>query len=400
VQLDFDLMLSSIKGVDTAEFPAGGGREPITVQVPEVATTRLSTTAHMKDEQALVLSLPKTAGSKKGAQPMCVVVKLRRLDTSNEPDASAPATAETTTNGERVKTFKQFEFETSGWRFRAKAQNADGLKVDQVSGDSPLADMHIHGALWLEGVAEHDGEKRDEVVAQAESLRVTTESTEDGSASNLRIVLDGNVRLIHNQSRIDASKVVLQIDRPFVSSLDPGRKPAVFSIQASDAQAIEIGDYRKLPSMNLNGWELRFSSRNGRQPDMRDRIVPGKLSPEICFENGVKISASCGQKTHFDIYADFGVIVPDTGEARLSGNVRLNGVEVRSDEAVVLFGVPIGESASRPTGANRVNVTLAGNVAYVDSNTNKPRVHIDGPLRLTLSEQEHWAFRHASDERK
>ena len=85
VQLDFDLMLSSIKGVDTAEFPAGGGREPITVQVPEVATTRLSTTAHMKDEQALVLSLPKTAGSKKDAQPMCVVVKVRRLD---EPRAA------------------------------------------------------------------------------------------------------------------------------------------------------------------------------------------------------------------------------------------------------------------------------------------------------------------------
>ncbi len=73
VQLDLSLMLSHIRGVETAEF--GNGPDSVIVQVPEVGMTKLKSTVNMKLDQTLAISLPSaTVGNKfKGG---CVLVNV------------------------------------------------------------------------------------------------------------------------------------------------------------------------------------------------------------------------------------------------------------------------------------------------------------------------------------
>lgn len=95
VQLDLALSLSDIRDVQTATFPLGPGKEPVSVQVPEVATTRIETSAELRVGQTLAISIPAAAKSSKSPsskkrQPLCVLVTVRR----GAPDAAqrkAPA---------------------------------------------------------------------------------------------------------------------------------------------------------------------------------------------------------------------------------------------------------------------------------------------------------------------
>jgi beta-lactamase regulating signal transducer with metallopeptidase domain len=250
IRLDFDLELSQIRDVETAEFPTGPGKEPITVQVPEVATTLLSTTVEMNAEQTLVLSVPKTGKGKKEQQPLCVLVKVTKLQ-SRPVDAAAQAAARATAQPqEQVRPLahstEQFAFETSGWRLRFAPKDGGKFDVEQGDAREPLAKLSIRGGVLLDATAEGEGTgKRDRIQAEADAVEVTTSPATADYSSRLKIALDGNVRLMHNGSRIEARQVLLSIDDPFAAKFALGRKPAAVRMQVNDARSIDLKSNRQ-----------------------------------------------------------------------------------------------------------------------------------------------------------
>ena len=97
VQLDLGLTLSDIRDVETATFPIGPDKDPITVQVPEVATTRVQTSVELPLNQTLAISIPAAAKLNKKQQSLCVLVTVRKP----APDSAKRKPAAAATRGTR-----------------------------------------------------------------------------------------------------------------------------------------------------------------------------------------------------------------------------------------------------------------------------------------------------------
>jgi len=74
IELDCELALSNIRGVETATVPNVDGGDPLTVQVPEVATTRLDATVELSQDKTLLLGGLRTVD--RHGQPATVLVML------------------------------------------------------------------------------------------------------------------------------------------------------------------------------------------------------------------------------------------------------------------------------------------------------------------------------------
>jgi beta-lactamase regulating signal transducer with metallopeptidase domain/type II secretory pathway component GspD/PulD (secretin) len=238
IRLDFDLELSQIFDVETAEFPTGPGKEPITVQIPEVATTLLSTTVEMIAEQTLVLSVPKTGNGKKEQQPMCVLVKVRQLNSPAHEAIPSPAKTTSDPKGSVLaarRAADQFAFETSGWQLRFAPKNGGKFDVEQTNPTEPLAKLSIRGGVYLDAAAASKGSKGpDRIQAEADAVQIASQAAaHEVSPGQLDIALEGNVRFMHNESRIEARRIVLHID-------DRGGRPAAIQVQVTDAQSMDL----------------------------------------------------------------------------------------------------------------------------------------------------------------
>lgn len=244
IELDFGLTLSSIRDVETAEFPTEPGKDPITIQVPEVAATRLNATVEMIAEQTLVLSLPKTGQGKKEQQPMCVLVKVKKVSErkpSGEGEKSIQVTPQVVQKASSARQPReQFAFETSGWQLKFTPRSGGLLAMECADDKNPLADVRIREVI-LEAVAEKQGNaKSDRIVAQADAVWLTTRPAAADAPARLQIALDGNVRLVHNESRIEAKQALLQFDNPQVGKSEPGNKPATVHVQVNEARSIDL----------------------------------------------------------------------------------------------------------------------------------------------------------------
>jgi bla regulator protein BlaR1 len=92
VKLQFGLLLSAIESVDIASFAVGAGKDPISVQVPEVATTRIESVVDMKVEETIAIQIPASAKRAKKEQPLCVLVTVRKVaDQQREEEIAPPA---------------------------------------------------------------------------------------------------------------------------------------------------------------------------------------------------------------------------------------------------------------------------------------------------------------------
>lgn len=90
VSLQFGLILSAIENVDIASFPVGSGKVPISVQVPEVATTRIESAVDMKLDETIAIHVPTTANRAKKDQPLCVLVTVRKVAAPEKKQAIVP----------------------------------------------------------------------------------------------------------------------------------------------------------------------------------------------------------------------------------------------------------------------------------------------------------------------
>ncbi|HUE73579.1 MAG TPA: M56 family metallopeptidase [Pirellulaceae bacterium] len=293
IQLDFGLTLSQIRDVETAEFPTGPGKQPITVQVPEVASTRLSTTVEMNAEQSLLLAIPKTGKGKKVQPPMAVLVTVRRIPEPAAVDLD---------DGDGARTMN---LHPGGWRFELRPRQGHRLRIACRKQDSDRVDFGFTTGLRIEAVTSSsevtnrislEGAKAnvrmasgresaedqelffeielsDEVSGacgetkfRADRLQLTVEdpyvdsgprssqprSSQPRKPSPMRLTLDGNVQLSHDGSRIEARRAVLRINEPFVPQSDAGRKATGVQIEVDDAKAIDV------PSRNYHPNEVQY----------------------------------------------------------------------------------------------------------------------------------------------
>jgi beta-lactamase regulating signal transducer with metallopeptidase domain/outer membrane translocation and assembly module TamA len=82
VRLDYDLVFSAIGEVEIAEISSGPGKEPITLQVPEVARVHLRSSIDLPLGKTLVIAGLKKFDGQRKAQPAAVML------TVNEPPAA------------------------------------------------------------------------------------------------------------------------------------------------------------------------------------------------------------------------------------------------------------------------------------------------------------------------
>jgi beta-lactamase regulating signal transducer with metallopeptidase domain len=95
VKLQFGLQLSAIESVDIASFPVGAGKEPISLQVPEVATTRIQSAVDLKLDETIAIQVPATVKRAKKDQPLCVLVTVRKVPEVEKEQAITPPAIQT-----------------------------------------------------------------------------------------------------------------------------------------------------------------------------------------------------------------------------------------------------------------------------------------------------------------
>jgi beta-lactamase regulating signal transducer with metallopeptidase domain len=307
IELDFGLELSQIRDVETVEFPTGPGKEPITIQVPELATTLLNTSVEMNTEQTLVLAIPKTGKGKKEQQPMAVMVKVRKLNKpGGNQQAAPPATAAVPSpqwddlawdDGDGPRTT---DLVPGGWKFNLRPRQGHRLQIDVGKQDSDLVRDHAYATglrieatprstdstarMSLQGAQANVRMSRSVEYGESTTLLFEVELNREASGafgktefradrllltvddpylppspqsdrnrnsdpssssprnpSSVKVMLDGNVQLSHNGSRIEATRAVLRIDP---SSTDGG---AGVQIQVDDAKAVDFPSPNQLP---------------------------------------------------------------------------------------------------------------------------------------------------------
>ena len=89
VRLDYEFTLASVRKVETAKIPQGAGKQPLTVQVPEVASTRFSSSLTLPLDQNLAVGVLTKQGAKPAA--MIVLVEANEIDLAAENQAAATA---------------------------------------------------------------------------------------------------------------------------------------------------------------------------------------------------------------------------------------------------------------------------------------------------------------------
>ena len=89
MRLEYEFTLASIRSVETAKIPQGGGHKPLTVQVPEVASTHFSTSLDLPLGQTLAVGALTKQGTKAGA--MLVLLEAEEIDLAAETAALQPA---------------------------------------------------------------------------------------------------------------------------------------------------------------------------------------------------------------------------------------------------------------------------------------------------------------------
>jgi beta-lactamase regulating signal transducer with metallopeptidase domain len=95
VKLQFGLVLSAIESVDIASFTVGADKEQISVQVPEVATTRIESVVDMRLDETIAIQIPASAKRAKKEQPLCVLVTVRKVADAVKKDAITPPAIQT-----------------------------------------------------------------------------------------------------------------------------------------------------------------------------------------------------------------------------------------------------------------------------------------------------------------
>jgi beta-lactamase regulating signal transducer with metallopeptidase domain len=89
LQLDYEFTLSRIRGVETAKIPQGRDAEPLTVQVPEVASLRFGTSLELPLGRTLAVGAVTSQEGKPEA--MIVLLEAREIDPRDAQVAARPA---------------------------------------------------------------------------------------------------------------------------------------------------------------------------------------------------------------------------------------------------------------------------------------------------------------------
>ncbi|HZN34465.1 MAG TPA: M56 family metallopeptidase, partial [Pirellulaceae bacterium] len=95
LRLDYEFTLASVRSVETAKIPQGKGAEPLTVQVPEVASVRFCSSLQMPLGRTLAVGVLTKQGAKPGA--MVVLLEVNDIKPAGDHQAAPVAAKDSPT---------------------------------------------------------------------------------------------------------------------------------------------------------------------------------------------------------------------------------------------------------------------------------------------------------------
>lgn len=185
LELDFGLTLSEVRNVETFDLPSDRPQKT-TVQVPEIATTRIAASVPMKHYQTLVIRMIPSGEDK--SQPQWMLVKVRQvlqvLDASVRSDKSKEAGADPYTEANAISdaALAQDRKETPisateipGWRLRFFPRDGAPWSARSQASSSGQ-ETEIKGGVRLEAMTKERGPSSQTILAEADELRYSSDT--------------------------------------------------------------------------------------------------------------------------------------------------------------------------------------------------------------------------------
>ena len=278
VELDFGITLSDVRSVETFDLPTSRPQKT-TVQVPEVATTRIESSVLIKLEQTLVIRTFQAGENK--SQPMWMLVKVRQV--SAIPDRADTATNATTdaktalNPSPDLKKSKRPAAQpvslnaVTGWRIRIFPRaGAPGAHMQIRSNASPGGkgtDCQITGGIRVEALATEPGSTPQSILAEADELQFSSDT------GILR--LSGNVHFRDGRSVLRCQRVAMRFREPSADAVDPraGKGAASVEFEFADVQTIKFLETHGKQTQWLDGPDAEPARQGAKDPLLPERLI-------------------------------------------------------------------------------------------------------------------------------
>jgi Type II secretory pathway, component PulD len=212
LNLDFGMALSDVRSVETFDLPTSRPQKT-TVQVPEVATTRIEATVAMKVDQTLVIRSHQSG--EENSQPLWMLVKVRRVSAGVNHSASAAESKiasdshanPLTAMQEETRSLSGLEF-IKGWQIRFFPRSA-GTQWHARTHASPSGkgtDCQISGGIRVEAKAADSELTPASFLVEADELAYSSDSQS--------LQFSGNVHFHNAQSEARCQRLRVRFPGP------------------------------------------------------------------------------------------------------------------------------------------------------------------------------------------
>ncbi len=158
LHLDCELTFSDIRGVETAKIPLGDKQEPFTVQIPEVAVTRLDASLEFSLAKTLLMSGVRRKNADGNSETLLVMLRCSRLDGQDGQALGASADPQAVNvaapKPQPVAQTPSAASEAVPWPQAADAKPAPGERAPQ-----PMHGVGVNSQAEVTGGLQLDAEK-------------------------------------------------------------------------------------------------------------------------------------------------------------------------------------------------------------------------------------------------
>lgn len=231
LELDFGMTLSDLRNVETFDLPSDRPQKT-TVQVPEIATTRIASSVRMKLDQTLVIRMIPSGEDK--SQPQWMLVKVRQVSdapersiTSKEAAADAYAEARAITDSALAQDSKETPInatEIPGWRLRFFPRDGSPWSIRSQASPSGLGtECQIKGGVRLEALTRDRGPSSQTILAEADELQYSSDT------GMLR--LSGDVQFRDGRSVLRCQGIAMKFRKPRADAADPEAEKGAATVE-------------------------------------------------------------------------------------------------------------------------------------------------------------------------
>lgn len=190
----------------------------------------------------------------------------------------------------------------SGWRLRIWGDDWQIVSSEKKDGKSIVREMRVEGRAAVEAIRQAEsGERLERIVAQAKNAQFLMKGAVSDTRAPLTIALDGDVRMMHDDARIEAKQVLLH----FTAEEEPDGEttPASVRLELRDAKAVDLPSKHYLEDDVQNfppGPERPATGLIDKVYPVADLVVPVLTGPIVIAEDGKAVNREGPQLTDPD----------------------------------------------------------------------------------------------------